>query len=145
MCYLWMVLFSLLPAAPSCTGCHRPPKHMPAMAIHAQFRRPWCPQCPRRLFPRLCAGAYMHMRMAHAHAGTPRPLAPARGGRPAVHVGGRRRSHPGPRKRRAAAGLMETRAASSARGVVVGMLRIDMTVHDRIGTNRQNAGKINHQ
>ena len=44
MCYLRMVLFSLLPAAKSCTddGGYQPPRHMPAMVINAQCRWLWC-------------------------------------------------------------------------------------------------------
>ena len=54
MCYLRMVLFSLLPAALSCTdyGGYQPPKHMSAMVINAQCRWLWCSQCPQRIHSR---------------------------------------------------------------------------------------------
>ena len=54
MCYLRMVLFSLLPAALSCTddGGYQPPKHMSATVINAQCRWLWCSRCPRSLHSR---------------------------------------------------------------------------------------------
>ena len=64
MCYLRMILFSLLPAALSCTddGGYQPPKHVSATVINAQCRWLWCSRCPRSLHSRLLSCAPVTIR-----------------------------------------------------------------------------------